>query len=67
MSEKKTGYTSEVALLEARINDIKTRIQMIGRENKFAAGFTVGLVKGFILGFALSLILFGVVFTYFIH
>lgn len=59
-------YPPEVALIEARIHDIKTRILMIGRENRFAAGFYVGMVKGFTLGIIISLVLFGVLFLYFV-
>lgn len=61
----KEVYTAEVALIEARINDIKTRVQMIGRENRFASGFTVGLIKGFMIGLVISLTLFTLIFHYF--
>ena len=67
MSEKRREvYTPETAILEARINDIKTRIQMVAKENRYAAGFTVGLTRGFMLGLIISLTLFGVLFVYFI-
>jgi tetrahydromethanopterin S-methyltransferase F subunit len=63
---KKEEYTAKVALLEAKINDIQTRVEMIGRENRYASGLTVGMTKGFMVGLIFSLILFGVVFHYFI-
>ncbi|WP_309491949.1 tetrahydromethanopterin S-methyltransferase subunit F [Candidatus Hecatella orcuttiae] len=61
-----TLYTPEMALIEARIHDLKTRLLLIGRENRFAAGFYGGLVKGFMWGMIISLLLFGVIFAYFI-
>jgi len=63
---KREEYTAKVALLEARVNDLKTRVAMIGRENRFAAGLTAGMTKGFMVGLIFSLILFGVVFHYFL-
>jgi len=65
-NQTREEYTPEVALLEAKINDIKTRVEMIGRENRFAAGLTAGMTKGFMVGLILSLLLFGTVFHYFI-
>ncbi len=67
MTDKKVkeGYTAEVALIEARINDIKTRVQMIARENRYASGFTVGIIKGFMIGIIISTALFGLIFHYF--
>jgi len=53
----KEVYTAEVAYLESRIGDIKTRIQMIGEKNRFAAGFYAGFVKGFMMGIVLSIAL----------
>ncbi len=49
--------TPEAALIEARINDIKTRIQMIGEKGRFSAGFYSGFVKGFMLGIIVSIVL----------
>ncbi len=65
-SSRREQYTPEAALLEARINDIKMCVGMIGRENKYAAGLTSGIVKGIMLGATVSLILFGIVFHYFV-
>lgn len=59
----KEAYTAEVAYLEARINDIKTRIQMIGEKNRFAAGFYAGFVKGFMIGVIVSIALFTIILT----
>jgi tetrahydromethanopterin S-methyltransferase F subunit len=59
-------YTAEVALIEARIHDIKTRTLMLGSENKFAAGFYSGVIKGFMVGLIISLLFFGVIFAYFV-
>ncbi|MEM2057796.1 MAG: tetrahydromethanopterin S-methyltransferase subunit F [Thermoproteota archaeon] len=56
----KESYTPEVALLEARINDIKTRVQMIGEKGRFSAGFYSGFVKGFMLGTIISIAIFTV-------
>jgi len=57
----KEVYTPEVALIEARINDIKTRVQMIGEKNRFAAGFYSGFVKGFMIGVILSIALLTII------
>ncbi|MDH5816225.1 MAG: tetrahydromethanopterin S-methyltransferase subunit F [Candidatus Nezhaarchaeota archaeon] len=57
----KEAYTAEVAYLEARINDIKTRIQMIGEKNRFAAGFYAGFVKGFMIGIITSIVLLTII------
>ena len=71
MSEEKrvrtlpTAYTPELATIEARISDIKTRILMIGRENRFASGFYAGVIRGFMLGFILSTIVFASILHYF--
>jgi len=54
-------YTPEVALIEARINDIKTRIQMIGEKGRFSAGFYSGFVKGFMLGIIVSIALLTII------
>lgn len=62
MSRKpKEVYTAEVAYLEARINDIKTRIQMIGEKNRFAAGFYAGFIKGFMVGMIVSIALLTII------
>lgn len=55
------AYTAEIAYLEARINDIKTRIQMIGEKNRFAAGFYAGFVKGFMIGMITSIALLTII------
>ncbi|MEM0217405.1 MAG: tetrahydromethanopterin S-methyltransferase subunit F [Candidatus Nezhaarchaeales archaeon] len=61
----KEAYTSEVAYIEARINDMKTRIQMIGEKNRFAAGFYAGFVKGFMIGMIVSITLLTVILATF--
>ncbi|MCS7139232.1 MAG: tetrahydromethanopterin S-methyltransferase subunit F [Candidatus Nezhaarchaeota archaeon] len=58
----KEVYTPEVALIEARINDMKTRIQMIGEKTRFAAGFYAGFVKGFMLGIVTSIVILTIIF-----
>ncbi|RLE49398.1 MAG: tetrahydromethanopterin S-methyltransferase subunit F [Candidatus Methanomethylicota archaeon] len=71
MSEEKrvrtlpTAYTPELATIEARISDIKTRILMIGRENRFAAGFYSGVVRGFMFGFIFSVVVFASILHFF--
>ncbi len=62
----KSAYTAEMALLEARVNDVRTRVLMIGRENRFAAGLYAGMVKGFMVGMIVSLTLLGLIFYYFV-
>lgn len=59
MSSKRTkeAYTAEIAYIEARINDIATRIQMIGEKNRFTTGFYWGFFKGFMLGLLVSVAL----------
>jgi len=64
--DSRKKYTPETVLLETRINDIKTCINMIGKENRYAAGLSAGLITGFVFGLTLSLILFGIIFHYFI-
>ena len=59
-------YTAEVAYLESRIGDIKTRIQMIGEKSRFAAGFYAGFVKGFMIGVVLSIVLLATILM-FVH
>ena len=59
-------YTAEIALIESRIGDIRTKLSMIGRENRFSAGLYAGMVKGFAIGLAASLLFFGILFAYFI-
>lgn len=61
----KEAYTAEVAYLEARISDIKTRIQLIGEKNRFAAGFYAGFVKGFMVGMMISIALLTIILTAF--
>ncbi|MEM4575946.1 MAG: tetrahydromethanopterin S-methyltransferase subunit F [Candidatus Nezhaarchaeales archaeon] len=59
MSSKRTkeAYTAEIAYIEARINDITTRIQMIGEKGRFTTGFYRGFFKGFIIGLMVSIVL----------
>lgn len=58
-------YPAEVALLEALISDVKTRVLLAGLENRFSAGFYNGMVRGFMLGLLVSLLFFGILFSYF--
>mgnify|MGYP001773015800 CR=1 FL=1 len=54
-------YTAEVAYLESRIGDIKTRIQMIEKESRFVASFYAGFLKGFVIGMVLSTVLLAII------
>lgn len=49
-----TMYAPEIAIIEARVSDIKDKILLIDDEARFSSGFRRGLVRGFLLGFALS-------------
>ncbi|MHC1586546.1 MAG: tetrahydromethanopterin S-methyltransferase subunit F [Candidatus Hecatellaceae archaeon] len=59
-------YPAEAALIEALINDVRTRVLLVGLENRFSTGFYNGMVRGFMIGILVSLLFFGTLFTYFI-
>ncbi len=51
--------TPETALLNARVEDLRHFITMIGRDSRFAAGLWAGIVKGLATGLFISFFLVG--------
>jgi tetrahydromethanopterin S-methyltransferase subunit A len=47
--------TAEVAYVESRISDVKTKIEIVEKRSRFMAGFYAGFVRGFVIGMALSI------------
>ncbi len=60
-SKPKEAYTAEVAYLESRISDIKAKIEIVEKRNRFVASFYTGFVRGFVIGMALSIVILMVI------
>jgi len=67
MPKLREAYTAEVAYLESRISDIKAKIEMVEKRNKFITGFYTGFVKGFVVGAALSIAILTIIMTILTH
>ena len=64
MKTKEKQCSAETALIEARIRDINTKIDMVGAIQRNMAGNYAGKVQGIMIGLAFTLIV-GVLFLLF--
>jgi len=61
MPRPKEAYTAEVAYLESRVSDIKAKIEIVEKRNRFVAGFYAGFIKGFVIGMASSIVILTII------